>query len=455
MQQSTREITKIAVPVSLEFVIMLGLNWVNQVIVGGLGAIAIAAVGFANSMTFILMVTLGAVGISVSVLVSRAFGGKRLHELNVTVTIAIAFSVLVTAFFAIIIWIWPLQLMEMSGASNEVASMGMAYLQLTALSLIPNIMSSVLSGLLRATDHARSPLVATVSTVVLNTILGYMFVFGFGPIAKMGVAGAGLATLITAFLKLSILAYQAYFLHKVASWEMPESGKETINVIKPLFVLAIPLGVTEFVWTVGIFLYNIVLQKLGNLPLAAAQIATALEGIFIVASVGLANAGQVLVGRAVGAHDSEMARVWIKRVKKIGLYAATVSGLILASTSLLLNQLYQEAGEEVRALAVIGILINALMQPVKVRNMLLGAMVLPNGNDPKGIIWGDIIGAFVVGIPLAILLGFPAGWGFAGVMIARSLDEVVKILIFTSRGRKINWDEVVHQQRGDSDVLPS
>jgi Na+-driven multidrug efflux pump len=72
------------------------------------------------------------------------------------VTIAIAFSVLVTAFFAIIMWIWPLQLMEMSGASNEVAAMGREYLQLTALSLIPNVMSSVLSGLLRATDHARS-----------------------------------------------------------------------------------------------------------------------------------------------------------------------------------------------------------------------------------------------------------------------------------------------------------
>ncbi len=434
---------------------MLGLNWVNQVVVGALGAIAIASVGFANSMTFILMVTLGAVGISVSVLVSRAFGGKRVHELNVTVTVAIVFSVLVTAFFALIMWIWPYQLMEISGASKEVAETGRQYLQLTALSLIPNVMSSVLSGLLRATDHPRSPLYATVSTVVLNTVLGYMFVFGFGPISKMGVAGAGLATLITAFLKLLILAYQAYFLHNVANWELPENLREIFNVIKPLFVLAIPLGVTEFVWTVGIFLYNIVLQKLGNLPLAAGQIATALEGIFIVASVGLASAGQVLVGRAVGAQDSEMAKTWIKRVMKIGLYASSISGLLLASTTLLLSLLYQEAGEEVRALAMVGILINAFMQPVKVRNMLLGAMVLPNGNDAKGIIWGDLIGAFVIGIPLAIVLGFPAGWGFAGVMIARSLDEIAKVIIFTYRGRKINWEQVIQKQQVGSDVLPS
>lgn len=454
MQESTREITKIAIPVSLEFVIMLVLNWVNQVIVGGLGAIAIASVGFANSMTFILMVTLGAVGVSVSVLVSRAFGGKRVHELNVTVTIAIAFSVMVTAFFAGIMWIWPQELMTLSGASIEVAQTGIQYLQLTALSLIPNIMSAVLSGLLRATDHPRSPLFATVSTALFNSALGYMLVFGVGPLPKMGVAGAGLATLIAASLKVSILAYQAYIIHNVANWELPSSFKETIEVVKPLFVLAIPLGVTELVWTVGIFAYNIVLQKLGNLPLAAGQIATTIEGIFIVASVGLASAGQVLVGRAVGRHDSKQALVWIAKVNKLGLYSGVFFGSLLASTTLLLGVLYEEAGSQVRSLAVIGILVNALMQPIKVRNMLLGAMVLPNGNDPKGIIWGDLLGAFVVGVPLALLLGFPAGWGFFGVMVARSLDEIVKIIVFTYRARKIDWEVVISKQREDSDVLP-
>lgn len=454
MQSQNREIYKIAVPVSLEFVIMLGLNWVNQVIVGALGAIAIAAVGFANSMTFILMVTLGAIGVSVSVLVSRAFGGNRLHELNVTVSIAILFSVCVTALFALIMWFWPLELMSLSGASKEVSETGIQYLQLTALSLIPNMMSAVLSGLLRATDHPKSPLYATVSTVVLNTVLGYLLVFGLGSISPMGVAGAGLATLITATLKMFILMYQAYILHDVANWELPESFKETVSVIKPLFVLAVPLGITELVWTVGIFSYNVVQQKLGNLPLAAAQIANTIEGIFIVASVGLASAGQVLVGRAVGAHDSKQILVWIHKVKKLGIYTSVGFGLIFASTSLLLPALYSEAGDEVRKLAAIAILINALMQPVKVRNMLLGAMVLPNGNDTKGIIWGDLIGAFVVGVPLAVVLGFPAGLGFVGVLIARSLDELTKVVIFTYRSRKIDWEKVAAQQKESEDVLP-
>ena len=71
-------------PVSLEFVLMLVLNFVNQVVVGALGATAIAAVGFANSLVFILVLTLGALGASVSILVARAHGSGRRHEMNTT-----------------------------------------------------------------------------------------------------------------------------------------------------------------------------------------------------------------------------------------------------------------------------------------------------------------------------------------------------------------------------------
>ena len=87
-----RQIAGIAVPVSLEFMLILVLNFINQVIVGVLGATAIAAVGFANSIIFVLVLTFGALGISVSILVARAFGGGRRSEMSHTVTAALLMS---------------------------------------------------------------------------------------------------------------------------------------------------------------------------------------------------------------------------------------------------------------------------------------------------------------------------------------------------------------------------
>ncbi len=91
-----RMIAGIAIPVSLEFILILVLNFVSQVIVGVLGATAIAAVGFANSLVFILVVTFGAMGVSVSILVARAFGGQRRSEMSHTVTAALVIAGVLT-----------------------------------------------------------------------------------------------------------------------------------------------------------------------------------------------------------------------------------------------------------------------------------------------------------------------------------------------------------------------
>src|SRR6476619_891489 len=100
-----REIARIAVPVSMEFVLMLVLNFVNQIVVGGLGATAIAAVGFSNSLTFILAVTLGCLGTSVSILVARAHGADRRGDLDHTVTAAVLTALVLGVIVSIVSWL--------------------------------------------------------------------------------------------------------------------------------------------------------------------------------------------------------------------------------------------------------------------------------------------------------------------------------------------------------------
>ena len=69
-----RELVKIALPVSLEFVAQLALGLVDQIIVALLGTLAVAGVGYSNSVTMILFFTLNAIGAGTSILVARAHG---------------------------------------------------------------------------------------------------------------------------------------------------------------------------------------------------------------------------------------------------------------------------------------------------------------------------------------------------------------------------------------------
>jgi Na+-driven multidrug efflux pump len=68
--------------------------------------------------------------------------------------------------------------------------------------------------------------------------------------------------------------------------------------------------------------------------------------------------------------------------------------------------------------------------------------VLPSAGDVRGVIVGDVVGAFVVGLPLAVVLGLHTPLGVAGVFAARVIEELAKVVIFSRRTSRVRWDTV-------------
>ncbi len=441
---SVREVARIAVPVSIEAIVILVLNFVNQIIVGALGVVAIAAVGFANSLNFIVLITVSALGISVTILVARAAGAGRKHEMATTVSSAVIVGVVVSGAFALLMAIRPESLLTLVGASTSVASEGADYLKYTAIALIPAVVSAILSGVLRATGRPRVPMVITFITAALGAGLAWALVFGFGPLPALGVPGAGIATLISAAVKLALLI--PFVFRDTIGWETP-SRHDLRAVLGPLFILAVPMGLTEFVWASGTFLYNVVFQQLGDDALAAAQITVNLEGVFIVGAIGIMTAATALIGKAVGQGDVAAVDTWIALIRRIGLYTGVAFGALFALSSFLVPMFFPNAGPEVLRLALLGILINAAIQAVKVGNMIFAGGVLPSGNDVKGVLIGTAISGFLIGLPLAIILGLFTPLGIIGIFIARVIEEVVKFQYFRYRAGRIDWNAIVVQQR--------
>jgi len=442
---STREIARIAIPVSLEFMVMLTMNFVNQVIVGGLGSVAIAGVGFAGSIGFIVLVTGGSLGASVAVLGARAFGGNRQTELNSTVSVALLLAAVVSAPIGIAFALWPTQIMTAVGGSPGVVEQGAAYLAFFGLAIAPGVLGTVLSGLMRSTGYPKLPMYITIASVFLDSLLAWLLVYGFGPLPALGVSGAGIAILVANLFKMFALLWFAFVRVRLVSWHIPVSRAVLVPLIGSLFYLAIPMALAEIFWTSGIFLYNVIYQQIGDEELAAGQIVATLEAVFIMGSIGLMAAGQALIGRAVGRGDGPEAQLWVRRVTRAGVITGILFGILYAASIVLVQFLFPDVEDYVIHLAVLGILINASIQTIKVQNMILGAGVLPSGNDVKGVLLTDVIGAFVVGLPLAWLLGLHTPLLFFGVLIARIAEEAVKLAILTWRKNRINWNALAAQ----------
>jgi Na+-driven multidrug efflux pump len=276
----------------------------------------------------------------------------------------------------------------------------------------------------------------------LNTPLAIILVFGWGVIPSMGIVGAAWATLIVSVIKAIVLAVQTFGLYRIAGWELPGSWGGWKFVLVPLFVLAVPLALTTIFWTSGNFIYNVIAQQISNDALAVLQIFGALEAVFFVASLGLMSAVTALAGRAVGAGNGPLAKAWIAKIKRVGIWTGIGFGLLFALSSLAVPSMFPEIGPAVLVPVTFAILLNAAIQFVKVRIALLGAAILPSGDDVKGVVIGDFIAPFFVGVPIVIALAFFTPLGIYGLFIGRTIEEFFKVVFFSWRERRIQWQAV-------------
>jgi putative MATE family efflux protein len=455
MQKSPlREVLTLAIPVSLEMLVALVMNFINQIVVGGLGATPIAAVGFSNSITFIAMITFGSIGGSVAIMASRAHGGGRLHELNAVVHAALVLGSLISAVFIAIPAFFPSQVLTIAGGSSTVVATGSEYLRLTSIALLPTVASRVFGGFMRSTGRTRTPLIATSIATVTNTVVGILLVYGVGPFPELGVVGAGYATLLASLLNVGILVFIIYGRAHLLHWELPLTRLEWRQVAAPLMTLAAPMALTELVWSFGMYLYNVLFQRLGDEPLAAAQIAGTLEGVFIVTAFGLMNASTALIGKSLGQGDAKAARQWVRRIKKASVVGGFILGAAYLASASLLPLLFPNVSPEVRRMAIIAIAINALFEWAKTLNGVMGVGVLPSGSDMKGVVLGDGLSIGLVGLPVGALLGLCTPLGLYGVVIGRQLEEVCKQFIFRARARRIDWERLAIEHGSGASLEP-
>jgi putative MATE family efflux protein len=439
--QIRREIAQIAMPAGLEMVFQLVLGVIDQLIVGALGVIAIAAVGFANNLIAIGSLTLAMLGTGMAILVAQAQGSGQPQRIAHLLSTALALGAGLSLCLSLPLAALATPLLAGLGAEPELILTGRSYFQNMVLTLPLTTVNAVASAALRALGQARTPMVVTMGAVILNTLLAYSLVFGIGPFPALGVAGAAWATFAAQAGKTGLLLGHLYGRQTQLDWKFPGSLGQWRGVSAALLHLTLPLTVKEIFWSGGTFLYTLLFAQISAGALAAGQIAATLEAVFIVASLGLMMAATILVGQAAGAGDAALVQSRIRALLRTGVSTGLACGVLYLGTALLLPVFYPRLGPEVTQLAFWGIVINAAIHPFKVRNMILVG-ILSGGSDARSVVTGDAGGAFIVGLPLAYLLAFTAGFGVWGIFLARAIEEITKTFYFSWRVRGLVWGEV-------------
>jgi len=439
-----RNIVALALPIVLQNLVTSTLAMADTFMVGLLGEVPMAGLTLANIPFYALQMFFFGVQSGAAVLISQYWGKGDRNAINRILGLSWVVVGLVSTLFSAVVLAGPERFMGLF--SNDPAAVDAAarYARIVCVSYILNGITLVYVGAHRSMENPKLGLYMLSASMLTNTFLNWVFIFGNLGAPQMGVEGAALATLISRCVELLIMfAHIARSKHFVL--DLPALLRPGREAAAKLFTYATPVILNETLWGVGTGLFPTIMGHMENSTeiLAAFTVAGNIEKLALVALIGLSNTAAIIVGREIGAGRR-------KTVYDVGLalnVLSTVVGLVVGLVMLLLSwtvaprfifPLFQLSDSTSHIALIMLTMIAAMMAP-RAFNFTNIVGVLRGGGDVRAATVIDLLPLWLVAIPAAALFGLVLKLGIFWVYVAISSDQLVKFFIGIARLRSGEW----------------
>ncbi|HEY1546633.1 MAG TPA: MATE family efflux transporter [Kofleriaceae bacterium] len=408
-QSELRSLIMLAAPLAAQQVGVQLMGNVDAALLGHYSDAALAGAGVGNNLLFgVSSLGLGVV-MGMDTVVPQALGAGRFDDARRAVGAGVRLAVLVGLVLTLVTFATPL-ILDLARVDPAVIAEAKPYLYLRAVGIVPFLITVALRSYLAAHHVTRPLIVAVVVGNVLNFFLDVALIFGVPAlhIPPMGVIGAALAT--TAVLALTVVVYALGVRALDRGTPRPPS---TTADLKAIVKVGAPVGGQIFA-EVGIFgVATVIAAHLGEMPAAAHSIALGVASFTFSFSVGIASATSVRVGLATGAGDLALARRRGLAGLALGLAVMACFAAVFALIPGTLARAFTDDATVVATTVPLLYVAAAFQLFDGTQSVVAGA--LRGLGHTRETLYGNLVGHYLVGLPVVLLLGFTAGLGVTGV----------------------------------------
>jgi len=424
-RQYYQRLVRIALPITLQNFIMSTLNMVANVMIGQLGETAVAAVGLAVQIFFLLNLALFGLASGAAIFTAQFWGNRDIPNIRRVVGISLVFSMAVGLFFWAIAIFLPETALSIYSKDEAVVALGSQYLRIIGWAYLFFAVSIVYALALRSTGEVKVPLMVSISALGVNILLSYGLIFGHFGLPKMGIQGAAVAALIARLLECAILLGVTYKRRLPPAVMIKDMVGIPLSFVTKVLRRVIPVTLNEVLWSLGITVYYIIYARIGTEAIAAMNIASTVDMMAMVLFIGIANACAILVGNLIGAGEEREAHRYAGRTIGLGIIGGVVMGVLIIAFSGPILSLYNVSAQVItNAEAILRVI--ALFFWVRISNLIIFIGVLRSGGDTRFAFILDAGTIWVIGVPLALIGGFVLHLPVQYVYMMAMVDEVTK-----------------------------
>lgn len=291
---------KLSAPIALQNMLTGSFTLADTLFVSQLGDVSLSAVGMIGQWGWLLNMIIIGISSGTSVFVSQYWGIKDKRRINMTCGIAVISVLLISGIFTAVSFFFPEFVVNIFNGEDEVIAEGSKYLLIVLFSYPAVAVTNILSSVLRSVERVRLPMYVSILTTLLNIFLDYGMIFGKFGFNKMGISGAALATLISAWAGVGAILIISLIEKNILIAPLKYTFNFKLNDIVTFYKKALPVVFNESMWGAGTFAFNIIFGHMGYEYFAALTILRSFENIAFVFIIGICTACCIMVGKSIG-----------------------------------------------------------------------------------------------------------------------------------------------------------
>ena len=463
-----RRVFGIIVPVIIQNMVTSFVSLLDNIMVGRVGTEEMSGVAIGNQLMFVF--NLGVFGAlsGIGIFTAQYFGAE--DEEGVKQTIRAKFLVIL-AFAALCALVFgfggePLVTLFLNDTDNpegvvKTLDAGLTYLHIMCWGLLPFGISQVFATTLKESGETRLPMAASVCAVAVNLCFNYILIFGHFGAPKLGVAGAAIATLISRFVEVFIMAFAVYgrrlrqggqaakglSADRRADMESRSRFSFFDGVFKSFYidpvlaknmlVRGLPLFINELLWALAMSGIAQCYSMRGLDAVAAVNITNTIFNLLSQAVFSMGTAISIIVGQYLGAGEFEKAKETDYQLLALAVMAGVVVGIVSALLCPLFPQLYNTT-EDVRALARTLLLIDSLYCPL-LAYVHAAYFTVRSGGKTMVTFFFDSFYMMVLVYPVAFALSRFTGLSLPWIYLCVRAVDLVKATVGTILVLKGVW----------------
>ena len=367
-----KRVLVLMIPIMIQTGITNLVNMLDNIMVGRVGTAEMTGVAVSNQLFFVFNLCIFGAVSGAGIFGAQFFGNGDNKGVRDTFRFKVIFTTFLTVVSTLLFIFFGEKLIILylkgEGSPEEIAAalkFAREYMLIMLIGILPYALSQCYSSTLRETGEATLPMYAGVSAVFVNLILNYILIFGHFGAPTLGVRGAAIATVVSRFVELFIVAIvshanrekNAFLVGAYKSLHVPKT------LVFDIFKKGLPLMLNETLWSAGIAILNQSYSLRGYDVVSASNISQTFYNVFSTAFMAVGVAIGIIIGQMLGSGETEKAYDSARKLIAFSVFVSIIVGGSYFVASGYIPLIYNTT-DEVRHLATALMRVVAIVMPL-------------------------------------------------------------------------------------------